>query len=111
MGLTCASLHLFSRDLSSAMPTMSLGRLAQDVEAISEKGMLFADDLQVRLGNLMGLSSELWSVTSSDLAARPLPNQQPFFFRSRPGAAPGLQVKQNVGYKGATLARRIGVRE
>lgn len=83
----------------------------EDMRALTEKGMVFADDLLVRLCNLVGLSPELAAVTASDLAARPLPNQLPIYYRSRPGAATGLQVKQNVGYKGPTLARRIGLGE
>jgi hypothetical protein len=81
----------------------------EDVQSLTEKGMLFADDLLLRLCGLVGLSRDLATSTPRDLQARPWPNQQEFYFRSLPGAAGGLPVKQTVSHLPQTLRRSISL--
>jgi hypothetical protein len=78
-----------------------------DLLALTEKGLLFADDLLLRLCGLVGLSRDLATRTPRDLQAQPWPNQQEFYFRSRPGSAGELRVKQTVAYKGPTMPLEI----
>lgn len=81
-----------------------------DVQALTEKGMLFADDLLMRLCDLLGVSRELATTTPRDLQSRPLPNQQEFYFRSRPEVAGGLPVKQTVAHKAQTAPLQLALR-
>lgn len=74
----------------------------EDIQSLTEKRILFADDLLLRLCGLLGLSRDVARTTSRDLPAR-WPNQQEFWFRSRPSAAGAVLVKQTVGCKGPTM--------
>lgn len=85
--------RLFARSFSQA-----------DFEALTERGMLFADDLLMRLCDLLGIARGLATTTTHDLQARPLANQQEFCFRSRPIVGDGPPVKQTVPSK-AKVAR------
>jgi hypothetical protein len=76
---------------------------AEEVLALTERKELFADDLLLLLCDLVGLSRRLATSTPGDLQGRPQPNQQEFFFCSRPGRAGGQRVKQTVAYKGPSL--------
>jgi hypothetical protein len=76
---------------------------------VTEKGLVFADDLLIRLCNLVGLSPEIATSTSRDLATRALPNQQRYYFRYRPQVGSSLPVKQTVAYKGPCMTCSIPV--
>src|SRR5262245_6584136 len=67
-----------------------------DLQALTEKGVLFAEDLLARLCGVVGLSRELAMCTPGDLQAQRWPNQEEFSFRSRPGSGGGFAVKQTV---------------
>ena len=75
----------------------------EEVQAITEKGLVFADDQLVRLCGLVGLSVALATATPRDLEIQALPNRQRYYFRSRPQPGGSLLVKQTVAYKGPVL--------
>jgi hypothetical protein len=79
------------------------------VEALAEKGVLFADDLLLRLCELVGLSGELATQTPDDVEARPWPNQKRFHLRSCAGPAGSSRVKQTVPNKDRTQQLTIGL--
>jgi hypothetical protein len=80
-----------------------------DVETLTKKGVLFADDLLLRLCDLVGLSRELATRTPDDLRVRPRPGQQQFQLRSRPGTPGGFRVKQTVPNKDRTQSLPLGL--
>jgi hypothetical protein len=82
-----------------------------DVQALTKKGVLFADDWLLHLCDLVGLSRDLATRTPQDMQARPWPNQQQFNFRSRPGTPAGIMVKQTVPNKDRTQPLSIGLRK
>jgi hypothetical protein len=82
---------------------------ADELQTLSEKALLFADDLLARLCGLVGLPVEHATRVSRDLETQPLPNQQRYFFRSRPQPGGALPVKQKLAYKEPTLTRQIVV--
>lgn len=79
------------------------------VETLADKGVLFADDLLVRLCDLVGLSGELATQIPADLEARPWSNQLRFHLRSCPGPRGSCRVKQNVPNKDRTQRLTIGL--
>jgi len=82
-----------------------------DVQALTQKNVLFAEDLLARLCDLIGLSREVAMQTPHDLQARPRPDQQQFNFRSRPKAPGGLRVKQKVPTKNRIVSLTVGLRK
>lgn len=83
--------------------------LAEDVQPLTEKGVLFADFLLHRLCTLLGIPVNLAASMPRDLETRPWSTQQQFFFRSRPGAAGTSPVKQTAGHLPKTLRRQLTV--
>ncbi len=80
---------------------------AEAIESVMERGLVFADDLLIRICNLLGLSPEIARSTSRDLKTQALPHQQCYYFRNRPQPGTSVPVTQTLAYKGPCLTCEI----
>jgi hypothetical protein len=81
------------------------------VQRLTEKGLLFAEELLARCCEMVGLSGDLAARVPRDLDARPLPNHRRYYYKSRPQPAGAQPITQTLAYKGATLEQQIVVRQ